>query len=301
MANIGSNTLIWNSLLSETQYATELTVFGLRTLCQVPVPDDLFMTDEESVRYKLHVGLHAYTSGLERLGKLAFSCQTYLDKGSFPPVKSLSHKLEKISEKIEALDFSSSSNLFPEYLPRPAREHSKDLFILLDGFAAGSGRYEYLDSLSNETQAPDTYIQWKELSELVSNGPRIDLLLSLSAAIENSAFSRISDDQHFLVSELLNSRSDPFLPKSTAVSEILFEYARWFAASLSSASSEAFYGRKLGVIPYLSEVLDRHFLHKWDSFFEFHVAQFGDAETLMEGLSENSSENLLQGPDNDDF
>lgn len=300
MTNVQSDTLIWYSLLSETQYATELTTFGLRTLCQVPVPDDLFFGDEQQFRYKLHVGLHAYTSGLERLGKLAFSCQTYLNTGNFPPVKPLSHKLQKIAEHVNSLDFRSGNNLFPEYLTMPVSEQSEKLMLLLDSFAAGSGRYEYLDSLSGSAQAPDIYQKWKELSESIKNNERVETLITLSNSLDDAIYSRMDADQHFVIDGLLDSRPGPFLADSTAVSEMLFEYARWFAACLSSASSEAFYGRGQGaVIPYLSEVLDGQFLHEWDSFFEFHVAQLGDAEVLLEGLSENGTEYSLNEVDDD--
>ena len=61
----------WHVLVAEAQFATELTVAGLRRLCLVPGEVNLERWVGDDRNYALHVGMHSYASGLERLCKLA--------------------------------------------------------------------------------------------------------------------------------------------------------------------------------------------------------------------------------------
>lgn len=67
---------IWDSLVAEAQFATELALTGLRRLCSVPTEPDIGGGRRSSDRnYSLHVGMYSYSSGLERLCKLAIACR----------------------------------------------------------------------------------------------------------------------------------------------------------------------------------------------------------------------------------
>ncbi len=53
----------WHVLVAEAQFATELTVAGLRRLCLVPGEVNLERWVGDDRNYALHVGMHSYASG----------------------------------------------------------------------------------------------------------------------------------------------------------------------------------------------------------------------------------------------
>jgi hypothetical protein len=78
---------IWANLVAETQFATELTLNGLRRLCSVPTEPELTRWVGNDLNYALHVGMHSYSSGLERLCKLTIACNVYAVNGKFPELR----------------------------------------------------------------------------------------------------------------------------------------------------------------------------------------------------------------------
>jgi hypothetical protein len=284
MCNSASST-IWYSLLSETQYATELTLVGLRTLSQVPLPQDLPFDNGDTLRYRLHVGMHAYTSGLERLGKLAISCQCYLDNGSFPNVRDYSHSLNRIFSKLDSLTFPSNKSLAADYLDGPMSAFDSSVLRMLEEFAKGTARYEYLDSLSTDQPESDTYVEWTRLCAKAKRSRLVEKLIDMHDAIPNALYASVPGDLEGLLCGLVDNRPGPFMKGSVVLVRTLFEMVRGVAARLSAASNEAFYGRPTGNIPMLEEVVGPALIHPWEAFFEFHIAQLGDSECVAEALS----------------
>lgn len=94
----------WDYLVSETQFATELVVTGLRKLCTVPVQGDWPWPVSLTETYPLHVGLHSYASGLERLCKLTIACHGFVTTGTFPPLRPFGHKIGGLMDGVERLD-----------------------------------------------------------------------------------------------------------------------------------------------------------------------------------------------------
>ncbi|MGO4435804.1 hypothetical protein AB4Y88_21730 [Paenarthrobacter sp. RAF9] len=108
-------TTIWKNLVVETQFATELTLSGLRRLCSVPTDPALVQWGSNELNYALHVGMYSYSSGLERLCKLAIACNGYATTGEFPKVRKYSHKIVRkvrwVSTILDVSTYYTSPNL----------------------------------------------------------------------------------------------------------------------------------------------------------------------------------------------
>lgn len=111
-------TSTWESLVVETQFATELTLTGLRRLCSVPTDPALVRWGSKDLNYALHVGMYSYSSGLERLCKLAIACNGYATTGEFPELRRYSHKIGKLLDAVEKLSPPTSG---PGTPPRKAK------------------------------------------------------------------------------------------------------------------------------------------------------------------------------------
>lgn len=153
------NLTMWQSLVAETQFATELTVSGLRRLCSVPVLSDQFPWSTRDLNYALHVGLHSYSSGLERLCKLAIACNGYASTGEFPALRGFSHKIGALLDAIEGLTPTAADASTPKsaYLARPVDGLDPALTNTVERFAGGAGRYEHLDLLWKNDAETSTY------------------------------------------------------------------------------------------------------------------------------------------------
>ena len=159
----------WDYLVSETQFATELVVAGLRKLCTVPIQGDVPWPVSHSQTYPLHLGLHSYTSGLERLCKLTIACHGFVTVGSYTSLRSFNHKIGKLLDAVEGLDLSKVSRPGKPPVGRPADELDPDLTDALERYANGSGRYEHLDSLSNDQTDVATLNTWNQLCGRVAD------------------------------------------------------------------------------------------------------------------------------------
>ncbi len=138
-------TTIWKNLVVETQFATELTLSGLRRLCSVPTDPAMVQWGSNELNYSLHVGMYSYSSGLERLCKLAIACNGYATTGEFPKVRKYSHKIGNLLDAVEKLSPPPSSPgsapLKEGYLVRPVDGLDPDLTNTVERFASGAGRY----------------------------------------------------------------------------------------------------------------------------------------------------------------
>ena len=133
---------VWESLVAETQFATELTLAGLRRLCAVPTDPELVKWGSKGLNYALHVGMYSYSSGLERLCKLAIACNGYASTGEFPKLRKYSHKIGNLLDAVEALTpmDSDASTYKAKYLVRPVDALDPDLMNTVERFANGTGR-----------------------------------------------------------------------------------------------------------------------------------------------------------------
>lgn len=286
MSDIQTNSPIWKSLITETQFATGLTVDGLRTLCSVPFQDDFLIGYENDWRYLLHTGLHSFASGLERLGKLTLLLRSYQETGSFNGVKKFGHSISEILEQVGNDQLVGGLDSNYKYATRPVSTLHKDAIAQLDKFAAGFGRYEYLDALSKGNAGASTFSSWKNLCTRVPKNVHIDNLISLYNAIPDALYS-VPEQNEALLYGMLDNRPGPYLESSSAASSILFEVARWVSARLSYASHHSFYVLQDGTIPLLEEVVDQYLQHGWENFYEYHVLQLGDSVSVGEALGLN--------------
>ena len=58
---------------------------------------------QRDLNYALHVGMYSYSSGLERLCKLAIACNGYATTGDFPKLRDYSHKIGNLLDAVEEL------------------------------------------------------------------------------------------------------------------------------------------------------------------------------------------------------
>ena len=297
MTTIQRRPMIWRSLVSETQFATELTQSGIFQLCQVPLPREVGLSNIDDFQYSLHVGLHSFTSGIERLCKLAISCYKYYTEDHFPDLRHYSHKVTSLMGGLAVLDFKQFKKK-GSYLSLPSDPLDPDLGTILDNFAQGAGRYEYLDSLSKQQPSVDTYTTWCALCEKAKLDERIDYMITVRGAIADSIYAGIATSET-CVESLINPYIDNHLSKSffgpsTAVALSLFHKARWAAACLSAVTEQCFYHSPLSqdrwpIIPYLHEVVGPALLLPTNLFFECHIAQFGDMAVVEEAIADIQS------------
>lgn len=283
MSGIQTNSPIWKSLVSETQFATGLTVDGLRTLCTVPFQDDFLIGYENDWRYLLHTGLHSFASGLERLGKLTLLLRSYQESGTFKAVRKLGHSISEILAQIETDQHASSLGSNYKYATRPASILHEDAIAQLDKFAAGFGRYEYLDSLSKGNNDAKTFSTWKNLCTRAPKDFHVEELISLYNAIPDALYSVPAQNEALLYG-MLDNRPGPYLASSSAASSLLFDVARWVSARLSHASRHSFYVLRDEQIPLLEEIVDQYLQHDWEQFYEYHILQLGDSTAVGEAL-----------------
>ena len=152
----------WNHLVSETLFANELVVAGIQKLCTVPIRNDNWPVGQAQM-YPLHIGLYSYTSGLERLCKLTLACHGYVVTGAFAAARKYSHRLSDLMDAVASLDLSVLPALNKRPLARPFSDIDPVLTEMIHRFASGAGRYQHLDSLTNEAADVATLETWKAL------------------------------------------------------------------------------------------------------------------------------------------
>jgi hypothetical protein len=280
---------VWQSLISESQFAVELTHLGLRRLCQVPTPDDLVLGRPEGTRYALHVGMHSFTSGLERLCKLAISCYGYCTEGKFPNLRQYSHSISKLLGALEGLDFEQFDGSRGLYLKPEPDPLDPELTTALDRFSQGMGRYEYLDSLASTEPLVDMFTSWCELCARSALNEEISSMLSLRGVMPDAIFAGCNavgaEIEPLIMPYIDNDLGLPMFRSSVAVAMALYRKARWAAACLSAASTHSFWHQRSGLVPLLSEIVDPALVLPSSLFFECHVARFGDAQSIEETVA----------------
>lgn len=273
---------VWESLVAETQFATELTLTGLRRLCSVPTAPELVHWGSRDLNYALHVGMYSYSSGLERLCKLAIACNGYATTGEFPRLRSYSHKIVNLLDAAEALTPTGPGATMPKarYLVRPMDRLEPDLTNTVERFANGAGRYEHLDSLWNDAAEVNTYNEWSALAARASVSEEVRRLVSIKQGMADAIRSELVDDglestAHRVIEDLALPTYEP----SVGVVLSLFRKVRWVSAILDVAT---YYTSQ--DIPLLGEVVSPVFVHSSPDFFKYNIVRIGDEEVVLEEL-----------------
>ena len=293
----------WYDVLSETQFAVHQTVVGLRELGRAVHADQLFMGGAKEVRFMIHSGLFAYTTGVERLAKLALSLAHFRETGGYPSVKSFGHRITTLSDLLAELEPLPAPGLIgSEFLepgnpltPRP------DFLKLLDDYALGAGRYEYLDSLHTGVNDLDVFQRWLSLTEQVTPSSTVRELCGVPMAIADALYSVSRAVESQLGIESFDHLIEPYLdnilpaslhPGSVEVALTYYDFAQWIAAHCSSLSGQIFYhdGHSIPPCPYLPEVTAQYLLIDRDSFIELHVLQLNDLQSTVEAVQEVMSQ-----------
>ncbi|MET4541167.1 hypothetical protein ABIE37_002962 [Arthrobacter bambusae] len=185
---------IWDSLVAETQFATELALTGLRRLCSVPTEPGVGGRRSNDRNYSLHVGMYSYSSGLERLCKLAIARNKYRANGEFPKLKKYSHRVGELLDAVDELTLAGpGAERKAKYLARPKDDRDPDLIGMVERFANGNGRYEYLDSLWKDNPEVNTFNELSALAERVSVPEEIKDLIALKDAMVYAIEAELAD------------------------------------------------------------------------------------------------------------
>jgi len=226
--------------------------------------------------YPLHVGLHTYTSGLERLCKLALACDGFLKTGSFASVRSYSHKIGPLLDAIGKLGpFEDSKS----YLLKPMDEYEPELVSWLEQYSSGSGRYELLDSLSSGATELPTWETWAVFCSKGTASENVRLRISMHSASGNALRDIAAEhDLENVAGSLLEDFQVPVSEKSAAVGLAMYRRARWVASILNELS---YYTHE--ELPILGEALTA-FTSTSDDFFAYEVVGFSDPDVVEEEL-----------------
>ena len=294
----------WESLVSETQFATEQTIAGVKELALVANPGRfLFASDGSSVRHKLHNGLLQYTTGLERLAKLTLAIDAYYRSHTYPSVRSFGHNISSLLDKVAEIDTHGYTYTKLIIEERPCAPD--DLLSVLTSYAQGGGRYEFLDSLQKPESEPLLYQQWTALAaEYTAPAWMLELIKfpKIAASVLQDVSSWVDSDLEVVLQPFMDSLNADYDESSVCIALNCMSLARWVASRLSALAHNSFFDAsdpsRQVVFPYLSEILDKVFLHTDQALLEFYVFPFEDYEVVGEALRSLSA--LASEDDYDD-
>ncbi|MEV8144892.1 MULTISPECIES: hypothetical protein [unclassified Specibacter] len=288
-------TSTWKNLVVETQFANELTLTGLRRLSAVPTDPVEAMYGSDDQNYALHVGMYSYSSGLERLCKLAIACHGYVTTGEFPELQKYSHKIGKLLDAVADLSLEGfgSSKYRSKYLVRPDGDFEKELTATVLRFAQGSGRYEHLDSLWKDKAEVKTYEEWCELAAKAKDSVSAEVhgLIALKESLANVIESEMINLELESTHESMRPDLEIQLYKpSVGVMLSLFRMVRWVSTILDVVTDSPHHDEaqsyRIMNLPTLGEVVAVSFIHSSVDFFNFQIARFSDDEVVKEELDE---------------
>ena len=293
------NTATWKNIVAETQFATELSLNGLRRLCTVPSGEISPIVGADAQNYALHVGLYSYTSGLERLCKLAISCYGYVLNGKFSKLQK-NHNLGALLDEVETLDLTrlNNNNKNKKYLKRPTDPLLLEAIDMATRFATAKdgGRYEHLDSLLNDNIEVKTYAQWTELATKVTVSSQVKEMVSLKEGMSQIVESLMIKEQlESVYSSILPDDRTPIYVPSVGVVLTLFRLVRWASAVLVSIQ-----GSQNTDMPVIGEVLSPQFILPSEAFFTYNIARFSDETVVTDELVAAYSRHNLDDLDEDE-
>jgi hypothetical protein len=147
-----------------------------------------------------------------------------------------------------------------------------DLTNLLERYADGSGRYEHLDSLSNDNGVVRTVEGWSVLCARTSLPQEVrDLLLLRDGAVEAIADLTIDAGLETAAEPYINEMVPLFGP-SIGVALALYQKASWVAMTLDLVT---YYTSK--ELPIVGEALNS-MRHSNEDFFKYEVARINDVD-----------------------
>lgn len=285
----------WQNLVVETQYATELILSGIRKICEVPTAPGFSGAIGYSEKYPLSIALHMYTSGLERLCKLTLACYGFLDTGEFSKVRKYSHGLSSLLDAVEALDFSKIKLDPPRYHSRPIDEYEDELITWLERYATGTGRYEIIDSLSNNRVEVLTWEIWTQLCSIGVVSENVKRSIGLRYVAARAVSHAVVEQELELSAEpMLEAFDVPLSEEASAVGIAMYRRARWVAATLIALTHYTSEG-----LPILSEVLYA-LQGTSDGFYTAEVARISDEGPVSEELGEYYGAHDVDGADDFD-
>lgn len=288
----------WQNLVIETQFATELILTGLRRLCAVPTEPDLTPWSTKDMNYALHVGMYSYSSGLERLCKLAIACNGYARNGVFPNLKNYSHRIGQLLDAVEQLPSAGVvvSERRSQWLVRPSDPLGPELMTMVERFANGAGRYEHLDSLYKEGAEVSTYAQWSALAAKASVSEDVRRLLALKYAVADVVESEMIELKlEATTSHLVEDLERPIFEPSVGVVLSLFRTVRWVSTILDESTNQT-----SADLPIVGEIVVPAFAHPSSAFFNYNIARFSDDMVIEEEIGEAYQRIRSRGSDDDE-
>ncbi len=279
MSRHGYGSSRWANLVAETQFAADLVLTGIRRVSQLPMDGGIDGRISYDQTFPLHVGLHTYTSGLERLCKLSLACDGFLASGSFKPVKGYSHKITELLDAVEQIDLTRVPKADGEHLVRPVDEYEPELNDWLERYASGSGRYELLDSLSSGAQSLPTWETWAHFCARGTVSDEVRQYIAMHTAT-GEVLQRVTSahDVESVAAGHLEEFNHRLSERSAAVALAMYRRARW-AASILDALSHYTHAD----LPILGEALVE-LRQTTDNFFAFEIARLSDPAVVEEEL-----------------
>jgi len=273
----------WHHLVVETQFATELILSGIRRVSALPMDGSGSNSVSYDRIYPLHVGLHQYTSGLERLCKLAFACHGFISSGSFTQVRRYSHRLGELQDALESLDLEGLDSYHREYLIRPEDEYGDELLNWLERYSTGGGRYEILDSLALEDTEILTWELWVQFCARGIVSESVDQSIQIHSAVGAAMTDlSIANDLESAAGPFLEAAFHPLSKSAAAVGLAMHRRARWAAEILASVTNYTH-----AELPILREVVNV-LTQTSDNFFAYEVAGISDTEPVIEELVQHA-------------
>lgn len=257
------------------------------------------MWNSKDQNYALHVGIYSYSSGLERLCKLAIACNGYTINKEFPKLRNYSHKIGALLDAVEKLPQPRSGpGVAPrkaKYLVRPL-DMDPDLTDMVERFASGAGRYEHLDSLWNEDADVSADIEWSGLAQWVSVSEEVRDLISLRDAISRAIESElIHVGLESTGQRVMDDLAQPMYKDSAALMLSLYRKVRWVSTVLEVATDYT-----EGGLPILGEVLSPLFTQSTTSFFKYEIARISDEDVASDELQAFHERKLVREAELDD-
>lgn len=274
----------WNALVAEAQFANNLIVNGLRHISRLPMGGGILTQISPDQTFPLYLGLHSFTSGLERLAKLALACDGFLRTGAFPKVKKFSHKISKLCDELENVDVSANNVAMTEYHQRPVDEYEPALITWLEEYAAGPGRYELLDSLASGSDEERTWDKWAALCAMGHVPASILHYIDLEAVTRDVALSTLSQANLESSADGLIESTYPLSSDVAAVVLAMHRRARWVASILDAVT---YYRHE--ELPILREACT-DILQETELFYAFEIARFSDPDVVLEEIEGHFSD-----------
>lgn len=291
-----SDRIRWRSIVTETQFATESVLEGIRRVSALPVgwDSERLVNVSYDQTYPLQIGLLLYTSGLERLCKVALACHGLAQDGEFRNVRRFSHRLGELLSAVEQLDLSGFAASRDLYLARPDDEFGSELLDWLERFASGGGRYELIDSLARDDAELLTWNTWMAFCAqgIVSADVRLSISVhaGIGAAIGDVA---IANDLETAAGQYIEASQRGFSEPAVAVGLAMHRRARWVAAVLATVTHYS--DERLPILSEVTYVLTQ----PSDDFFMWEIAGLSDREVIMEELVDHVQHVDFQDDDGD--